>query len=64
MKFRIAKKIMGCSSSYHKRCWELRPPFINEEGRTVRRSPHDIDRIVRARKVFMHHVKKNKKKPW
>lgn len=60
MKFRQAKKILY-SHSYVEKLWRKRPPYVNEEGRLTFPSLHDIDRIRRARKVFVHHIKRNKK---
>lgn len=63
MKFRTAKKIMWSSrNSWRKRFRELRPPYINDDGFTVLPSLHDLDIVVRARTVFLRHIKREKKK--
>lgn len=62
MKFRIAKKIMWGRSSYKKRCRELRPMYFDVKKNTYcLPSWHNIDKISRARTVYMKHIKKNKK---
>lgn len=61
MKFRQAKKIIEGSSNLVKRFKELRPKFTNERGRTVYPSWHDIDIVRRAKRVYLRHVKRNKK---
>lgn len=63
MKFRQAKKIMHGHSSIHQKIRKLRPPYIDETGKRVWPSLHDIDIIARARKVYLHHLKR-KKKAW
>lgn len=61
MKFRQAKKIIEGSSNLVKRFEKLRPSYINERGHTVCPSWHDIDIVRRARRVYLRHVKRNKK---
>lgn len=61
MKFRQAKKIIEGSSNLVKRFEKLRPSYINERGHTVCPSWHDIDIVRRAMKVYLRHVKRNKK---
>lgn len=68
MKFRQAKKIMYGNSSAHKKYRKRRPPYNEyreDLGREVTCCPslHDIDIIARARKVFLHHIKR-KRKTW
>lgn len=74
MKFRQAKKIMYGNSSVHKKYRKRRPPYKEEvfdpdaeDGfvhsiATVYPSLHDIDIIARARRVFIHHIKRKKKR--
>lgn len=61
MKYRQAKKIIEGSSNLVKRFRELRPPFTNERSCTVYPSWHDIDIVRRAKRVYLRHVKRNKK---
>ena len=61
MKFRQAKKIMYGHSSIHKKYRKRRPPYLDETGKNVYPSLHDIDIIARARKVYLHHLKREKK---
>lgn len=62
MKFRQAKKIVHGNSSVHKKYRKRRPPYIDENGRTVYPSLHDIDIIRRAMRVFLHHYTRHKRK--
>jgi hypothetical protein len=62
MKFRQAKKIIHGNSSIHDKYRKRRPPYINEEGKRVWPSLHDIDIIRRAMRVFLHHYKRHKRK--
>ena len=62
MKFRQAKKIVYGNSSVHKKYRKRRPPYINEEGKSVWPSLHDIDIIRRAMHTFLHHYKRHKRK--
>lgn len=61
MKFRQAKKIIEGSSNLVKRFEELRPSYERENGIIVYPSWHDIDIVRRARRVYLRHVKRNKK---
>ena len=62
MKFRQAKKIIEGKSNLVKRFRKLRPPYTNERSRTVWPSWHDIGIVRRAMRVYLRHVKRNKKK--
>lgn len=62
MKFRQAKKIIHGNSSIHDKYRKRRPPYINEEGKRVWPSLHDIDIIRMAMRVFLHHYKRHKRK--
>ena len=55
MKFRIAKKIMTGRSSYNRRCEQLRPLQIFDDGKVFVPAWKDIDRIRRAAKVYFRH---------
>ena len=59
MKFRVAKKIMTGRSSYNRRCEQLRPVRMLEDGNVFIPSWHDIDRIRRAAKVYFHHLNRD-----
>ena len=59
MKFRIAKKIMTGRSSYNRRCEQLRPLQILDDGNVFVPAWKDIDRIRRAAKVYFHHLNRN-----
>lgn len=61
MKIRQAKKILCGVKSWKtkKRFALLRPPYIDEHGRKVYPSWHDIDIIARARTRYMRYIKKN-----
>ena len=59
MKFRVAKKIMTGRSSYNRRCEQLRPVRMLEDGNVFIPSWHDIDRIRRAAKVYFRHLNRN-----
>ena len=59
MKFRIAKKIMTGRSSYNRRCEQLRPVQMLDDGNVFIPAWKDIDRIRRAAKVYFHHLNKN-----
>lgn len=59
MKLRIAKKILFGKSSYSKRCRQLRPSSVMPDGNINYPSWHDIDRVRRARTVFLKWAKKN-----
>lgn len=61
MKFRQAKKIIEGNSNLVKRFRKLRPPYINERGKMVFPSYHNIDIIRRAMKVYKRHMKRHKK---
>lgn len=58
MKLRIAKKILMGNSSYCRRCRELRPAQTKPDGNTYYPSWDDIDRIRRARTVFLRWARK------
>ncbi len=59
MKFRIAKKIMTGRSSYNRRCEQLRPVQMLDDGNVFVPAWKDIDRIRRAAKVYFHHLNRN-----
>lgn len=59
MKFRIAKKIMTGRSSYNRRCEQLRPLQMLDDGNVFVPAWKDIDRIRRAAKVYFHHLNRN-----
>lgn len=59
MKFRIAKKIMTGRSSYNRRCEQLRPLQMLDDGNVFVPAWNDIDRIRRAAKVYFHHLNRN-----
>ena len=59
MKFRIAKKIMTGRSSYNRRCEQLRPIQILDDGNVFVPAWKDIDRIHRAAKVYFRHLNRN-----
>lgn len=62
MKFRTSKKIIFCHhSSWWKRLRKLRAPYINDDGRVVYPSVHDIAQVAKAKKVYLTHLKRNKK---
>lgn len=62
MKFRTAKKIALGRSSLFKKYRKLRPPYINEAGNTVYPSLHNFSIICKAMRVFLKHIKRNKKR--
>lgn len=62
MKFRQARKIMVGNSNLHKKFRKLRPPYINEEGRQVYPTWSNFSVIIKAKKVYLRHIKRNKKK--
>lgn len=55
------KKIIEGNSNLVKRFRELRPPYTNERGRTVWPSWNDIGIVHRAMRVYLRHVKRDKK---
>ena len=59
MKLRIAKKIMAGRSSYNKRCEQLRPLQILDDGNVFVPAWKDIDRIRRASKIYFRHLNRN-----
>ena len=62
MKFRTAKKIIFCHhSSWGKRLMKLRPPYINDKGNLVYPSYHDVAQVAKAKKVYLNHLKRNKR---
>ena len=59
MKFRIAKKIMTGRSSYNRRCEQLRPLQMLDDGNVFVPAWKNIDRIRRAAKVYFHHLNRS-----
>lgn len=59
MRFRIAKKIMTGRSSYSRRCEQLRPLRVLEDGNVFVPAWKDIDRIRRAAKIYFRHLNRN-----
>jgi hypothetical protein len=62
MKFRQARKIMVGNSNLHKKFSKLRPPYINEAGIFVHPTWSNFSIVIKARKVYLRHIKRNKKK--
>ena len=59
MKYRIAKKIMTGRSSYNRRCEQLRPIQMLDDGNVFVPAWKDIDRIRRAAKVYFRHLNRS-----
>lgn len=68
MKIRTAKKIMGFGPNHRsnkhqcRRFEELRPAYVNEQGRKVYPSWHDIDIIRRAHTRFFRWIRRYENK--